>query len=303
MTWCVTHSGRWETEMVSAVGVAVEVFVDETRPTNFVEGIVAAAPTRTLPTMFWYPVRADAEPDADGGPYPLIVLAHGHTGHATDLGDLASVLAANGYVVASPDFPETTGGATFDAFPNVVHQPEDVIFTIDAILAANDDSTSRYHGLIDREKIGIGGRSLGAATALLTLYNTRFGEPRIRAAFCAAAMEFPIEGGTFEYEGGQPLLLAYGDADPMAAQVTEFALSVAIYAHAHPPKYLLTLKGQGHVNYFDRDDACFARFSSTVLAFYDRYVKDDLAAALPASYEDELIQIEGEDDSPSGGHQ
>ncbi|MEO5839502.1 MAG: hypothetical protein ABIQ73_07365 [Acidimicrobiales bacterium] len=280
--------------MERAVGVAVEVFVDETRPTNFVEGIAAAAATRTLPTMFWYPVMADAEPDVDGGPYPLIVVAHGATGHASDLGDLASVLAAHGYVVASPDFPETTGGATFDAFPNVVHQPQDVIFTIDAILASNDDPTSRYHGLIDREKIGIGGRSLGAATALLTLYNTRFGEPRIRAAFCAAAMEFPVDGGTFDYEGGPPLLVAYGDADPMAQQVTNFATSVDVYAHAQSPKYLLTLKGQGHVNYFDHDDACFARFSTTVLAFYDRYVKGDRAAVLPESYEDELIRIEAQ---------
>jgi len=231
------------------------------------------------------------------------VLAHGHTGHATDLGDLASALAANGYVVASPDFPETTGGATFDAFPNVVHQPQDVIFTIDAILACNDEPASRYRGLIDREKIGLGGRSLGGATVLLTLYNTRFREPRIRAAFCAAALEFPIEGGTFDYEGGPPLLVAYGDADPMAEHVTDFATSVAIYAHAQPAKYLLTLKGQGHVNYFDRDDACFASFSSMVLSFYDRYVKRERAAVIPATFEDELIRIEGEDDSPSGGHQ
>ncbi|HUP73465.1 MAG TPA: hypothetical protein VM282_10535 [Acidimicrobiales bacterium] len=287
--------------MVSSVGVSVEVFVDETRPTNFVAGIVAAAPRRTLPTMIWYPATADAEPDIEGGPYPLIVLAHGHTGHATDLGDLASMLAANGYVVASPDFPETTGGATFDAFPNVVHQPEDVIFTVDEILASNDDPSSRYHGMIDREKIGIGGRSLGGATALLTLYNTRFGEPRIRAAFCAAALEFPIEGGTFDYEGKQPLLVAYGDADPMAQHVTDFATSVDIYAHAQSPKYLLTLKGQGHVNYFDHADVCFARFSSTVLAFYDRYVKGEHTAVLPASHEDDLIRFEGEDNSLSGG--
>jgi predicted dienelactone hydrolase len=287
--------------MVSAVGVSVEVFVDEARPTNFVAGIVEAAPTRTLPTMIWFPAMADEEPDIDGGPYPLIVLGHGHTGHATDLGDLASVLAANGYVVASPDFPETTGGDTFDAFPNVVHQPEDVIFTIDAILAFNDEPTSRYCGLINRDKIGIGGRSLGGATVLLTLYNTRFGEPRVRAAFCAAALEFPIEGTTYDYEGKQPLLVAYGDEDPMTAQVTDSATSLGIYAHAKPPKYLLTLKGQGHVNYFDCDNACFTRFSSTVLAFYDRYVKGDSAAVVLTRHEDELIRIEGEDDSPSGG--
>src|SRR5688572_13158540 len=46
--------------MERAIGVAVEVLVDETRPTNFVEGVIASA------------------------------------------------LATNGYVVASPDFRETT---------------------------------------------------------------------------------------------------------------------------------------------------------------------------------------------------
>jgi dienelactone hydrolase len=280
--------------MVSAVGVAVEVLVDETRPTNFVEGVAAAAPTRTLPTMFWYPAVADtddaSQPDIDGGPYPLIVLAHGATGHAIDLGDLASVLAANGYVVVSPDFPETTGGSHFAGVPNVVHQPDDISFTIDAILAANGDRTSRYHGLIDAERIGIGGRSLGGATVLLTLYNTRFRERRIRAAFCAAALEYPVEGGTFDYEGKQPLLVAHSDTDPMV----DYGNSVDIYARAQAPKYLLTLKGQGHVNYFDRDNSCFGPFSSTVLAFYDVYVKRDSAAVLPTNQEDQLIRIEGQ---------
>jgi dienelactone hydrolase len=280
--------------MVSAVGVAVEVFVDETRPTNFVEGVVAAAPTRTLPTMVWYPAVADTDeaskPDIDGGPYPLIVLAHGATGHASDLGDLASVLAANGYVVASPDFPETTGGSHFAGVPNVIHQPHDIIFTIDAILSSNDNPTSRYHGLIDTEKIGIGGRSLGGATALLTLYHTRFGEPRIRAAFSAAGLEFAVDGGTFDYEGKQPLLVAHSDTDPMV----DYGNSVHIYAQAQAPKYLLTLKGQGHVNYFNRDDPCFGPFSSTVLAFYDVYVKRDSAAVLPTNHEDQSIRIEGQ---------
>lgn len=275
--------------MVGTTGASVEVFVDTTRPTNFVEGIVAFAPTRTLPTMFWFPALANGEPDTEGGPYPLIVLAHGTTGHATDLGDLASVLAANGYVVAGPDFPETAGGTTFAAFSQVVHQPLDVIFILDAILVSNDDPLSRYHGLIDPEKIGIGGRSLGGATALLTLYNTRFGEPRIRAAFSAAALEFPVEGGTFDYEGKQPLLVVHSDTDPMVA----FDNALDIYARAQAPKYLLTLKGQGHVNYFDRNDSCFGPFSSSVLAFYDIYVKGDSAVAMVAPYEDQWIRIKG----------
>ena len=76
--------------------------------------------------------------------------------------------------------------------------------TLDSILALSDDPGSRYHGLIDGERIGIGGRSLGGATSLLTVYNTRHGDPRVRAVFSAAGLELPVEGGAFEYEGRPP---------------------------------------------------------------------------------------------------
>ncbi len=293
-------------EMIPVVGVATEIFVDESRPTNAVEGLVDAASSRTLPTMVWYPALvpadstgadegrddepvADAEPDTDGGPYPLIELSHGLTSYARDMAPLASVLAASGYVVVSPDFPETTGGIDFAAFPNFVHQPEDVIFTIDSILGLNDDPGSRYHGLIDGDRIGIGGRSLGATTSLLTAYNTRHGDPRVRAVFSAAGLELPVEGGAFEYGGRPPLLVVHGDADPLVG----YAKGQEIYAHAGTPRYFLTLKGQGHVTYFDGADPYFEVFSTSVLAFFEEHVKGDSATGLPLTFDDDRIRIEG----------
>src|SRR5688572_13158539 len=68
-------------------------------------------------------------------------------------------------------------------------------FTMDRILAFNDKPASRYHGLIDGAKISLGRRSLGGATVLLTVYNTRSGEPRIRAAFCGAHTDGPLGRG------------------------------------------------------------------------------------------------------------
>jgi dienelactone hydrolase len=277
--------------MTHRVGVASEVFVDASRPTNFVEGIVAPAPTRTLLTTVWYPARANGLPDNEGSSFPLVVLGHGTTGRASDLGDLATVLATHGYVVAAPDFPETSGGSSPIAYPNVVHQPSDLVFVLDAMLAANHDRNSRYHDLIDSEKIGFGGRSLGGVTVLLALYHTRFGgEPRVCAAFCAAGLEFPVEGGVYDYVGKPPLLLVHGDADP----VMDHANSAVIFGHAQAPKYFLTLKGQGHVNYFNRDDASFDPFAETVLAFCDRYVKRAEAAPGPADRDDASTRLEGQ---------
>jgi dienelactone hydrolase len=255
--------------------------------------------------MVWYPAAIpdtdadpwtsaepvlDAEPDVAGGPYPLIELSHGLTGHASDFADLASVLAASGYVVVSPDFPETTGGPDARAFPNFVHQPADVLFTIDALVALSDDPASRYHGLIDATRIGIGGRSLGAATTMLTLYNTRHGAPHVLAGVAIAGLELAVDGGAFDYEGKPPLLAVHGDADP----TVPYARSVDIYAHARAPKYLVTLKGQGHTNYFDAADPWFAPFSSQVLAFYDRYVKGDSTVELATAHDDAFVRIEGQ---------
>ena len=65
------------------VGVTTLEFVDETRPTA-PNGDYAGAPTRTFPTEVWYPAAAsteqevvDAPLERSGGPYPLIVFAHG----------------------------------------------------------------------------------------------------------------------------------------------------------------------------------------------------------------------------------
>jgi dienelactone hydrolase len=292
-------------ETISVVGVTHEVFVDSSRPTNAVEGVVQQATTRTLPTTVWYPAAVsdsavdpslsqqlvpDAQPDVEGGPYPLIELSHGLTGHASDFTDLASVLAASGYVVVSPDFPETTGGSDARAFPNFVHQPGDVLFTIEALLALSADPASRFHGLIDPTRIGIGGRSLGAATTMLTLYNTRFGAPQVLAAVSIAGLELPVEGATFDYEGKPPLLAVHSDADP----TVPYTRSLDIYEHARAPKFLLTLKGQGHANYFDAADPWFPQFSSRVLAFYDVYVKGATTVEIPTAHDDAFVRIEGQ---------
>ncbi len=283
---------------VPVVGIATEIFVDDARPTTAVEGVTEAADTRTLPTTVWYPALApertdtpvaDAEPDTGRGPYPLIELSHGLTGFASQFATLAPVLVAAGYVVVSPDFPETTGGVGFGAASSLRFQPDDVSFTIDSILALDDDPGSRWHDLVDPGRIGIGGHSFGAMTTMLTLYNTAYTEPRVDAAVAISGAALPVEGGDFVYEGRPPLLLVHGDGDP----IVPYAGSTDIYARADAPTYLLTLKGQNHGSFFDADDPDFEAFATTVVTFFDVYVKGDTTIEVPTAIDDETMSLVG----------
>ena len=68
-----------------AVGTRTLTFEDTSRTTS-ANGEFGGAPTRTLPTEFWYPAQgaagggpvADAAPDKGNGPYPLVLFAHGY---------------------------------------------------------------------------------------------------------------------------------------------------------------------------------------------------------------------------------
>jgi hypothetical protein len=73
-----------------------------------------------------------------------------------------------------------------------------------------------------------------------------------------------------------------------------YTRSVDIYDHARAPKFLVTLKGQGHANFFDAADPWFQPFSSRVLAFYDQYVKGDGTIELLTAHDDTFVHIEGQ---------
>src|SRR3954447_8001398 len=93
-----------------AVGVVTETFVDHQRPTA-ANGDCPKLPSRTLPTMIFYPASAtasgtasatapssaaqtNAAPDTSAGPYPLIVFAHGFAATARSYQPLLEYLAS-----------------------------------------------------------------------------------------------------------------------------------------------------------------------------------------------------------------
>jgi predicted dienelactone hydrolase len=136
----------------------------------------------------------DPRPHLAKGPYPLIVWSHGYTGSALAVAYLAEALAERGYVVAAVDHNDPfapmrlTGSADLPISeitarrkrvanqllaerPTLDHarydyRPTELTLTIDKILAESADAESPYHGLVDPERIGAGGHSMGGYTVM-----------------------------------------------------------------------------------------------------------------------------------------
>ena len=244
------------------IGVARETFVDASRPTQ-ASPPFAGAPDRRLDTWIWYPAATegdgpidDAEPLA-GGPWPLIVYSHGTYGRPDNATHFIEHLVRNGYVVAAPAFPLTSSVAHTQLpaadVTDAGSQPGDVSFVIDSLL-----SHPRLGRLIDAERIGATGISLGGITTYFLSFGIPTRDERIKASAPIAGGDPPYAALSFGlgFAGvlpaplSTPALLLVGDADVFEAQTGGPA---AAYARLLAPKYQVMIGAAPHVWFGDRD--------------------------------------------------
>jgi len=126
----------------------------------------------------FYPASADQVRSARIGPYdvqaemdaaelkgakPLIVISHGQGGSALGHHDLATYLAARGHVVASLEHPKDNvrDGSGVGTAEVLLGRPHQVSALIDALAA-----DARWGRILDRERIGVAGFSMGGYTGL-----------------------------------------------------------------------------------------------------------------------------------------
>jgi dienelactone hydrolase len=250
-----------------AVEVAAETFVDTSRPTP-AGSETPARPERTIVTRIAHPTT--------GGPYPLVVLSHGLTGHPDEYAETVQVWASGGFVVAAPEFPLTNRqvpGAWANG-ADVADQPGDVSFVIDEVLAANGDPSDPLHGLVDPEAIGVVGHSLGGATTWAVSFNSATRDERIDSAVVFAGLTLDMAGGEFELDSGLPLLVMHGDADDVPVE-----LGLTPYEQAAAPKWFVTLLGAEHVPAFtDAESPHDELVTRTVLDFWHGTLDGDADA-------------------------
>lgn len=164
------------------VGMTTRLFTDQSR-TNW----TGDAP-RPLLTTVWYPASKDATEQeiTIGAPdkplfisgraarnakvlpskkrYPLIVLSHGGGGAALQMMWLGEYLAKRGYIVAAANHHGATAAEdqyTAQGFILWWERSRDLTVTIDKMLADEE-----FGKLINRDKIGVAGFSVGGTTAI-----------------------------------------------------------------------------------------------------------------------------------------
>jgi dienelactone hydrolase len=241
--------------------------VDTTRPTPATPG-KRAQKRRELETTIRYPESA-------AGPLPLIVLAHGSNGTPEDLDELMDAWAGAGYVVAAPLFPRVNVDRRGNTIPSEVAQfPADLSFVISQVVQLGNSSASGpLQGRVDARAIGAGGISLGGMSVYGLISNTCCRDDRVGAAILMGAVRPDFPRGKYTRQR-VPVLLVHGDAD------IGYHWSTSTYPHLAPPKWFITLRHGRHGPPFeDEPDEHDDLVNATTTAFWDRYLKGDLAAA------------------------
>jgi fermentation-respiration switch protein FrsA (DUF1100 family) len=217
---------------------------------------------RPVTTVFWYPPARDGN-----GPFPLIVFGHGFASRPSWYARLLRGWAAAGYVVAAPIFP--LGNADAPGGPNeadIVNQPRDMSFVITRVLAASASGKGPFAGLIDPEKVAVAGQSDGAMTAFATADESPFRDLRVHAALVlSGAILGPRR---YVVHDGVPLLAVQGTADRSNPQFYAHQLFRAVGR----PKFLLLLRGAGHLRPYTVPGRTFDTVEHVTVAFLDHYL-------------------------------
>jgi len=205
-------------------------------------------------------------------------------------------LASHGYIIAATDYPLTNGGTPGGAnATDVVNQPADVSFLIDSVIAL-EDNEKPFEGLIDINRIGLTGLSLGGLTTTLTTYHPRWRDPRIKAAVSIAGPS-AMFSEHFYTTSDVPFLMIAGTSDALI----DHKYNAAIIPERIENGILITIEGGSHLGFIGLSDPLF-RFMNNpdsigcqaVLAVLDQN-PDDMFLALGTEAEGVVANPEAPD--------
>lgn len=304
-----------ETTGAYQVATITDTYTDTAR----VETYTTTGENRMLNVQLWYPQNAH-------GTYPLIVFSHGTTGTRTSNLSLYNELTSHGYVVAAIDhtyhalFTTFADGRTvwmdtgyinefaaedahtdrqqsyafYQKWMNI--RMDDINFVIDTILSkAQEGNPETVYTLVDPEKIGVTGHSLGGSAAL--------GIGRVRQDVGAViALESPfmydIEGtkdGEFVWNAEPyptPVLNVYTESWDHLGEWKQYAQNYALLSDTDAAAYNVYIRGAVHLSLTDLSlsspfltnmltgkkatidaETCLRTINRISLEFFDSYLK------------------------------
>ncbi len=138
----------WYPAALAALSSAREVYSVTTR-----DGVT--------PAVLVGQAQRDAEADPRGAPYPLVILSHGYPGNRFLLSHFGENLASKGYVVASIDHSDSTYSDQAVFGSTLLNRPLDQLFVLDELARLSGETGNDLSGLIDAERTGLIGYSMG----------------------------------------------------------------------------------------------------------------------------------------------
>lgn len=280
------------------VGVRTVLYLDRSRPTyDYLTG--KDLPGRRILTEIRYPSSAQTSSEIPGGPvalratpYPVIVFAEGYRARPDLYVRLLDAWVHAGYVVVSPEFPDTTYPKTdppIDAdYPygspenDLVNEPADIAFVLGDLAQFSQRPTSFLHGLVDLGRVILSGQSDGAAVVDAYVFDSRYSLDRrpIRAVAVFAGYVISQDATLYREPttGVIPALVVQSAADTC----NEPYLSVQLYNSITGTKFFLKIMGATHLGPFDGSDRQgFAAVRNMSLRFFS-HVLSPGTTSLPA---------------------
>ena len=290
---CVDHDGDFDDDADSdddrragtrALGWRTVDVVDPTRTTDEVldgDGnvLVSAATERTIPVELLYPALGDGGENsspADVEARPLIIWMHGLLSESLAGDPVLLNLFDAGYLVAAPNSPETTFPAGDASDP--IEITEDLSTVIDALVDPSDGVADDLAALIDGDRIGAGGHSLGSSTAVAATFHDCCRDDRIDAVAASGYISGFDYGGADFVLDDTPLMMIVGEADDIAPETQARTL----FDRSVGAAYLLTVDDLGHFELtWSPGTPGGQAFNAGLAAFFDQHLAgvDDEAMA------------------------
>jgi dienelactone hydrolase len=265
-----------------AVGTRSVTFVDISRPTSR-NGSFGGAPSRTLPTEFWYPAQDDGgAPDRGDGPYPIVVFAHGYDVTPDFYAPLLERWAAAGYVVAAPTYPILSGSHGGASHVDYEQTFADTSFAITQVLGlGNDDALA---GMVDPDRIAAAGHSDGEVISFGVGFLACCRDARVKSVISMAG-DLANANNPSVRDTGTPILHIMEvndeyDPYPHSIQWDRDNLTA--------PRWMVTLNSSHVPPYTQPGDPAFELVSKITIAYLDGTLKghaerlDDIAGDVAA---------------------
>ena len=213
--------------------------------------------TRRLTTDIWYPARRNQHPDVEANPqigapaniassndvrHPLVIFSPGLGGSSIGDSIFLTELATQGFVVAAPEHDDCSVSSSCRLAPEqTARRPGDIQSVLDNVLLLSDGDDPILKNLVDADRIGLAGQSLGGWTALTVLQQS---DQRFKAGLLINPATLPSPRPD-PLQITKPTLFMAGELDREAAfsVAQEFFQQIPQTA---PDHYLLIVPRAGH---------------------------------------------------------